>query len=151
MYEIMYYKPSDAMEVVGVNATDKEIVIEGLSMNTDYVFTIKAYTSKGAGPLEQPPAIQKLFGRCKYSVHALAFVDLGWITHFSGCFLSEKPCLQAVWWCRSMTVASIHSFLVSDSATHTHQRTSQADISDLYQGQLAGTRDLWYRWLPYLL
>ena len=49
MYEISYYRTSDPTETYDLNTTDTSIAIEGLDMNSDYLFQIKAYTSKGAG------------------------------------------------------------------------------------------------------
>jgi len=50
MYEMSYYKTSDPTETYDLNTTETSIVIEALSMNSDYLFQIKAYTSQGAGP-----------------------------------------------------------------------------------------------------
>ncbi len=50
MYEIMYHKRSDSIDVIDMNTTDTQAIVDGLEMNTDYIFQIKAYTSKGAGP-----------------------------------------------------------------------------------------------------
>lgn len=49
-YEIMYYKRSDSQTAFNVNTTATEIVLDGLESLTNYIFQIKAYTSKGAGP-----------------------------------------------------------------------------------------------------
>ncbi|XP_070195997.1 tyrosine-protein phosphatase Lar-like isoform X3 [Littorina saxatilis] len=50
MYQITYHKLADAINEEDLNITDTFVDIVGLEMNTDYIFKIKAYTSKGAGP-----------------------------------------------------------------------------------------------------
>ncbi|XP_041360358.1 tyrosine-protein phosphatase Lar-like isoform X2 [Gigantopelta aegis] len=50
MYQITYHKLSDPINEEDLNVTDTFVDILGLEMNTDYIFTIKAYTSKGSGP-----------------------------------------------------------------------------------------------------
>ena len=49
-YEIIYYKQLDQLTSFDVNATATEIVLDGFEPLTNYIFKIKAYTSKGAGP-----------------------------------------------------------------------------------------------------
>ena len=68
MYEISYYKTSDPTKTYGLNVTQTNIVIEGLDMKSDYIFQVKAYTSKGAGPWSARLPFQT-FGPCKFIVH----------------------------------------------------------------------------------
>ncbi|CAH1774763.1 unnamed protein product [Owenia fusiformis] len=49
-YEILYHKSSDFIMETDVNTTDMSTEIQGLEMDTDYTFKIKAYTTQGAGP-----------------------------------------------------------------------------------------------------
>ena len=50
MYQITYHKLADSVNEEDLNITDTFVDIVGLEMNTDYIFKIKAYTSRGAGP-----------------------------------------------------------------------------------------------------
>ncbi|KAK6188600.1 hypothetical protein SNE40_004745 [Patella caerulea] len=50
MYQITYHKLSDPINEEDLNITDTYMDIQGLEMNTDYIFKIKAYTSRGSGP-----------------------------------------------------------------------------------------------------
>ncbi|BFZ00058.1 hypothetical protein BsWGS_03097 [Bradybaena similaris] len=50
MYQITYHKLSDPINEEDLNSTDTFVDLVGLDMNTDYIFKIKAYTSRGAGP-----------------------------------------------------------------------------------------------------
>lgn len=50
LYEIMFHKMDDTIDVQDVNTSDTDMTIDGLEMNTDYVFQIKAYTRRGPGP-----------------------------------------------------------------------------------------------------
>ncbi|XP_036361663.1 receptor-type tyrosine-protein phosphatase F isoform X7 [Octopus sinensis] len=50
MYQINFHKQSDSINVEDLNVTDTSLDISGLDMNTDYVFLIRGYTSKGPGP-----------------------------------------------------------------------------------------------------
>ena len=68
MYEIMYHKRNDPIDVYDVNTTDTQLVIEGLEMNMDYVFQIKAYTSKGAGPWSNRLPF-RTFGQCMFLLY----------------------------------------------------------------------------------
>ncbi|KAL5017103.1 hypothetical protein ScPMuIL_006692 [Solemya velum] len=62
MYQLTYHKLSDAINVEDMNVTEAMKDIAGLEMNTDYIFQIKAYTSRGAGPWS--PKLQfHTFGR----------------------------------------------------------------------------------------
>lgn len=78
MYEIMYYKTQDHVDVYGVNTTETSLIIEGLAMNTDYVFMIKGYTSKGAGPWSNHLPF-RTFGRCKYTAALNVYVSICYI------------------------------------------------------------------------
>lgn len=50
MYQVNFHKQSDSINVEDLNVTDNTMDISGLDMNTDYVFLIRGYTSKGPGP-----------------------------------------------------------------------------------------------------
>lgn len=50
MYQVTYHKLSDPINEEDLNSTDTFVDLVGLDMNTDYMFKIKAYTSRGAGP-----------------------------------------------------------------------------------------------------
>ena len=50
MYQLNYYQLADSINVEDVNITDTTFDVKNLDTNTDYVFQIKAYTSRGAGP-----------------------------------------------------------------------------------------------------
>lgn len=50
MYQLTYHKLADPTNWEDMNLTSIEYTITGLDMNTDYVFQIRAFTSKGAGP-----------------------------------------------------------------------------------------------------
>eukprot|EP00106_Octopus_bimaculoides_P006172 XP_014773614.1 PREDICTED: receptor-type tyrosine-protein phosphatase F-like isoform X10 [Octopus bimaculoides] len=50
MYQINFHKQSDSINVEDLNVTDTSLDISGLDMNTDYIFLIRGYTSKGPGP-----------------------------------------------------------------------------------------------------
>ena len=63
-YEVMYYKLTDHIDTFDANTTEKFMIIEGLDMNTDYVFQIKGYTTKGAGPWSNKLKFRS-FGQCK--------------------------------------------------------------------------------------
>ena len=65
LYEIMYHKMDDFIDVQDVNTSDSDLTIDGLEMNTDYVFQIKAYTRRGPGPWSNHLPF-RTFGKCKY-------------------------------------------------------------------------------------
>lgn len=50
MYEVVYRRRGNELEDLAVNSTDMGITIEGLDINADYVFQLRAYTSRGSGP-----------------------------------------------------------------------------------------------------
>lgn len=50
MYQIAYHKLSEPTREEDLNCTDGFIDIVSLDMNTDYIFKIKAYTTRGSGP-----------------------------------------------------------------------------------------------------
>jgi hypothetical protein len=50
MYEVVYRRRGNQLEDLAVNSTDAWIIVEGLDVNADYVFQLRAYTSKGPGP-----------------------------------------------------------------------------------------------------
>ena len=64
MYQITYHKLADAINEEDLNITDTFVDIVGLEMNTDYIFKIKAYTSRGAGPWSNRLHF-RTFGRSK--------------------------------------------------------------------------------------
>lgn len=49
-YQLIFYKLADSINVEEINITGLQYDVTNLDMNTDYVFQIKAYTVKGAGP-----------------------------------------------------------------------------------------------------
>lgn len=50
LYELLYHDRRDPADDWPTNTTETSIVIDGLQPTTYYVFHIRAYTSKGAGP-----------------------------------------------------------------------------------------------------
>lgn len=50
MYEAVYRRRGNELKDEQVNSTDAWVVVEGLDVNADYVFQLRAYTSRGAGP-----------------------------------------------------------------------------------------------------
>lgn len=66
-YEIMYYKRSDPQTASHVNTTATDTVLDGLEPTTNYIFQIKAYTSKGPGPWSNQIPFQTM-SRCKLVV-----------------------------------------------------------------------------------
>jgi netrin-G3 ligand len=64
LYEIMFRKRLEVTEDDTVNTTDKHVLIEGLDINTDYIFQIRAYTSRGAGPWSNQLPF-RTFGQCE--------------------------------------------------------------------------------------
>ena len=65
MYQVNFHKQSDSINVEDLNVTDNTMDISGLDMNTDYVFLIRGYTSKGPGPWSNKQ-IAHTFGHSKY-------------------------------------------------------------------------------------
>ena len=49
LYEIIYQRLKSTDDVA-TNSTVTYTVIEGLDVDTNYIFTLRAYTSKGSGP-----------------------------------------------------------------------------------------------------
>ncbi|XP_060552121.1 tyrosine-protein phosphatase Lar-like isoform X3 [Ruditapes philippinarum] len=61
-YQLIYYQLADSINVEEQNISGTQYDVTGLEMNTDYVFQIKAYTVKGAGPWS--PRLQyRTFGK----------------------------------------------------------------------------------------
>ncbi|XP_053394772.1 tyrosine-protein phosphatase Lar-like isoform X3 [Mercenaria mercenaria] len=61
-YQLIYYQLADSINVEETNITGTQYDVTKLDMNTDYVFQIKAYTVKGAGPWS--PRLQyRTFGK----------------------------------------------------------------------------------------
>ena len=50
MYELIYHDRRDPADDWPTNTSDTHIVIDGLEPTTNYIFQIRAYTGKGAGP-----------------------------------------------------------------------------------------------------
>jgi len=50
LYEVLYHRADNALDDFAVNATDTSVVVDGLDVNTDYNFRLRAYTVKGSGP-----------------------------------------------------------------------------------------------------
>ena len=64
MYEIRFHKLKKAVDVFEVNATGTTQLIDALELNQDYIFQIRAYTSKGAGPWSNRLPL-KMTGQCR--------------------------------------------------------------------------------------
>ena len=50
LYEVFYYRADNPQEDFAVNATDTSVMVEGLDVDADYIFRLRAYTVKGSGP-----------------------------------------------------------------------------------------------------
>jgi len=50
LYEVVYHRADNALEDFAVNSTDTAVIIDGLDVDTDYIFLLRAYTVKGSGP-----------------------------------------------------------------------------------------------------
>jgi netrin-G3 ligand len=50
LYEIIYHQRTNPLEDFMTNSSDVTTMVEGLEVNTDYIFQLRAYTSKGSGP-----------------------------------------------------------------------------------------------------
>ena len=50
LYEVVYHRADNTLEDFAVNATDTSVIVEGLDVDTDYIFQLRAYTVKGSGP-----------------------------------------------------------------------------------------------------
>ena len=64
MYEVIYHKVQDPIDTFDINTTDTQLLVEGLEMNQEYVFQVKAYTSQGPGPWSNRHPF-RTFGQCK--------------------------------------------------------------------------------------
>ena len=64
LYELKYHPQSNSVDEEKVNTTDQAVMIEGLDIDTNYYFYIKAYTSQGAGPWSNRFQF-RTFGQCK--------------------------------------------------------------------------------------
>ncbi|XP_062594902.1 receptor-type tyrosine-protein phosphatase F-like isoform X2 [Saccostrea cucullata] len=62
MYQLMYHKMADSINAEDLNITGLQYEVKGLEMNTDYVFQIRAFTSRGPGPWS-PKYMHHTFGR----------------------------------------------------------------------------------------
>ena len=65
MYQLMFHKLADQINSDDLNLTALQHDLTGLEMNTDYVFQIKAFTSKGSGPWSQR-LLFHTFGRSRF-------------------------------------------------------------------------------------
>ena len=87
MYEIHFHKLKQAVDVFQVNATATTQIIDSLEINQDYIFQIRAYTSKGAGPWSNRLPL-KITGQRKSSLlawlashfYCVLFPSSSWIT-----------------------------------------------------------------------
>ena len=68
LYEIVYYKEANQVQSQNVNTSDTHLDIVGLDTDTIYMFQIKAYTIRGAGPWGTRKSF-KTFEDRKYSSH----------------------------------------------------------------------------------
>jgi len=50
LYEVIYHRADNTLEDFAVNATDTSVIVDGLDIDTDYIFQLRAYTVKGSGP-----------------------------------------------------------------------------------------------------
>lgn len=50
LYEVIYHRADNAVEDFAVNATDTSVIVDGLDVDADYIFQLRAYTVKGSGP-----------------------------------------------------------------------------------------------------
>ena len=50
LYEIIYHRADNTLEDFAVNSTDPSVIVDGLDADTDYIFQLRAYTTKGSGP-----------------------------------------------------------------------------------------------------
>lgn len=64
MYQLLYHKLADSINTEDLNITGLLYEVKGLEMNTDYVFQIRAFTSRGAGPWS-PRYLHHTYGRSK--------------------------------------------------------------------------------------
>jgi hypothetical protein len=64
MYQLLYHKLADSINTEDLNITGLLYEVKGLEMNTDYVFQIRAFTSRGAGPWS-PRYMHHTYGRSK--------------------------------------------------------------------------------------
>lgn len=50
LYEILFHQRINPADDSPTNTTDTMLIVDGLEPSTDYIFQIRAYTSKGPGP-----------------------------------------------------------------------------------------------------
>jgi len=50
LYEVVYHRTDNALEDFAVNSTETSVIVDGLDVDTDYIFRLRAYTVKGSGP-----------------------------------------------------------------------------------------------------
>ncbi|XP_032454535.1 tyrosine-protein phosphatase Lar isoform X4 [Nasonia vitripennis] len=76
-YNVQFHKKSDHTSEVTRNITKTRAVFTNLDENTEYVFHVKAYTSRGGGPYSEKITIltDKDIGRAPMSVKAIATSD----------------------------------------------------------------------------
>ena len=66
-YEIVYHQRSNPLDDFATNSTALTTVVDGLEVNTDYIFQLRAYTSRGSGPWSNKLPF-RTFGHCEYDV-----------------------------------------------------------------------------------
>jgi len=50
LYEVLYHRADNPLEDFAVNDTDTSVIVDGLDVDADYTFQLRAYTVKGSGP-----------------------------------------------------------------------------------------------------
>ena len=63
-YEIVYHERSNPLDDFAANSTELSTIIDGLEINTDYIFQLRAYTSRGSGPWSNKLPF-RTFGNCE--------------------------------------------------------------------------------------
>ena len=66
LYEIVYHQRVNPLEDFATNSSETNAVIEGLEVNTDYIFQLRAYTIKGSGPWSNKLPF-RTFGNCEHN------------------------------------------------------------------------------------
>jgi len=62
---VLYHRPEHPSEEFSSNTTNTMLMIENLATNMDYIFIIRAYTNKGAGPWSKKLPF-RTFGHCEW-------------------------------------------------------------------------------------
>ncbi|XP_034180769.1 tyrosine-protein phosphatase Lar isoform X4 [Osmia lignaria lignaria] len=76
-YDVQFNKKNDHSTTIDRNTTKTRAVFTNLEENTEYVFHVRAYTSRGSGPYSEKITIitEKDIGRAPLSVKAVATSD----------------------------------------------------------------------------